>query len=514
MPDATLDKGKAQDEVIMETLDLTRVYPGITALKSVNYKVYRNKVNVLIGENGAGKSTMMRMLAGVERPSSGRILMDGEEVSFESTAKAEEHGVAIIFQELNLFANMSVMDNIFIAHEHFHKGVIDTKTEYQKAKELLDNLDLKVDPHTMLGDLGVGHRQLIEIARAMSKDARVLIMDEPTSALSQAEVRNLFRVIRQLKEKGVTIIYISHRLEELMEIGDEISIFRDGMFVGAKHRQDASIAWIIENMVGAKKKQFDYHKAEYGEKVLELKDLTSFKETGGYQLDHVSFSLRRGEVIGIYGLLGAGRTELFNSILGLLEYQGGSVEMEGAALEGLSYQLRLRRGLAFVPEDRQKEGVLAIMSIKANMTMTQLCLIPFYQSLRPCNEHHERELVNGMIKDLSIKVSNMNLPVNSLSGGNQQKVVIGKQLLIKPKVILLDEPTRGIDVGAKQDVYQQIGKLAASGMGVVFSSSELDEVMALSDRVLVLAAGKITADIPREELDRERIIRASTPVKL
>ena len=499
-------------DVILQTVNATRVYPGITALKSVNYKVYRNKVNVLIGENGAGKSTMMRLLAGVERPSSGEVLMDGKPVVFNSTLDAEKHGVAIIFQELNLFANMSVMDNIFIAHEKFSKGRIDTAQQYKIAKELLESLDLRVDPNTILGELGVGHRQLVEIARAMSKNARVLIMDEPTSALSQQEVKTLFKVIRQLKQKGVTIIYISHRLEELLEIGDCISIFRDGCFIDERERKDASIPWIIEQMVGDKKKHFDYEKAQYGDVALEVKDICAFRQTGGYLLDHVSFSLRKGEVIGIYGLLGAGRTELFNAITGLLPYQGGTVILNGKPIDNLRYQLRLQEGIAFVPEDRQKEGVISLMSIKENMTLTHFCLRPFSKALLPCNPTKEKAAVNEMIKKLSIKVGSMNLPITSMSGGNQQKVVLGKELMIDPKVILLDEPTRGIDVGAKVDVYHQIGLMAKQGLAVVFSSSELDEVMALSDRVLVLASGKIAADIPREELDKEKIIRASTPV--
>lgn len=501
-------------DVIIETKDATRVYPGITALKSVNYKVYRNKVNVLIGENGAGKSTMMRLLSGVEKPSSGKIFLNGKEVHFDSTQDAEEHGIAIIFQELNLFANMSVMDNIFIAHEKFKKGKIDVKEQYTIAKKLLQSLDLNVDPNTMLGELGVGHRQLVEIARAMSKQAKVLIMDEPTSALSQQEVLTLFKVIRQLKAEGVTIIYISHRLEELLEIGDCISIFRDGQFIDEKLKEDASIAWIIEMMVGAKKKKFDYEQAPHGEEVLAVKDLCVLKQTGGYLLDHVNFSLKKGEVIGIYGLLGAGRTELFSAITGLLECQKGEIYLDKETLDGLIYQERLKKGIAFVPEDRQKGGVLSLMSIKENMTITKFCLRSFTKALAPCNSVAEKAAVNNMVKKLSIKVGSMDLPITSMSGGNQQKVVLGKALMINPKVILLDEPTRGIDVGAKVDVYHQIGEMAKQGIAVIFSSSELDEVMALSDRVLVMAAGKIAADFPRAEADKEKIILASTPVKV
>ena len=296
-------------EVIIETRELSRVYPGVVALDSVNYRVYRNKVNVLIGENGAGKSTMMKMLAGVETPSSGQIILDGAPVTLSSTHQAEKQGISIIFQELNLFPNMNVMDNIFMANEFFQKGKINEKYQYELAKSLLERLELNVDPYTQLGELGIGHQQLVEIARALSKDTRVLIMDEPTSALSQSEVKILFNVIEQLKRRGVTIIYISHRLEELMEIGDHITIFRDGRFISEREVSDASIPWIIEQMVGDKKKHFDYRPAPKGEAVLAVEGLTALHPSGGYKLNDVTFTLSKGEVIGIYGLLGAGRTE-------------------------------------------------------------------------------------------------------------------------------------------------------------------------------------------------------------
>ncbi len=502
----------AQD-VIIETRSVSRVYPGVTALDSVDYRVYRNKVNVLIGENGAGKSTMMKMLAGVEMPSCGEILLDGQSVTFGSTHQAEKHGISIIFQELNLFPNMSVMDNIFIANEFFQRGRINEKYQYQLAKALLERLELDVDPLTMLGELGIGHQQLVEIARALSKDTRVLIMDEPTSALSQSEVKVLFRVIEQLKKRGVTIIYISHRLEELMEIGDHITIFRDGRFICEREVADASVPWIIEQMVGDKKKHFDYQPAIQGDTVLEVQGLTALHQNGGYRLNDVTFTLRKGEVIGIYGLLGAGRTELFKGLTGLMPCQGGRVALNGCAVEQHSFQQRLKRGIALVPEDRQGEGVVQMMSIKSNMTLSDFSLRGFWRSWSWLREQKERENVQDMVERLAIKVSDCELPITSLSGGNQQKVVLGKALMTRPEVVLLDEPTRGIDVGAKTDVYHLIGQMAGQGLAVMFSSSELDEVMALADRVLVMADGRITADLPRAEVTREKLISASTPLE-
>ncbi|WP_058959719.1 sugar ABC transporter ATP-binding protein [Type-E symbiont of Plautia stali] len=500
-----------QSDVIIETRNVSRIYPGVTALDQVNYRVYRNKVNVLIGENGAGKSTMMKMLAGVETPSSGEILLDGEVVSLNSTHQAEKHGISIIFQELNLFPNMNVMDNIFIANEFFQRGVINEKYQYALAKSLLERLELDVDPYAALGELGIGHQQLVEIARALSKDTRVLIMDEPTSALSQSEVKVLFNVIDQLKRRGVTIIYISHRLEELMEIGDHITIFRDGRFISEREVRDASVPWIIEQMVGDKNKHFDYQPATQGETILNVNGLTALHQNGGYKLNDVSFSLRKGEVIGIYGLLGAGRTELFKGLIGMMHCQSGSVSLNGEVLDKRNFQQRLKKGIALVPEDRQTEGVVQLMSITANMTLSDLSLRGFRRALRLLNPRREQSRVDEMIGHLAIKVSDPELPITSLSGGNQQKVVLGKALMTGPQVVLLDEPTRGIDVGAKTDVYHLIGNLAQQGLAVMFSSSELDEVMALADRILVMADGRITADLPRSAATREALISASTP---
>ncbi|KKW50996.1 sugar ABC transporter ATP-binding protein [Pantoea ananatis] len=506
-----MPEAQPQDDVIIETRGLSRVYPGVTALDQVNYRVYRNKVNVLIGENGAGKSTMMKMLAGVETPSSGEIWLDGKPVALSSTHQAEKLGISIIFQELNLFPNMNVMDNIFIANEFFQRGVINEKYQYQLAQALLERLELDVDPCAPLDELGIGHQQLVEIARALSKDTRVLIMDEPTSALSQSEVKVLFNVIEQLKRRGVTIIYISHRLEELMEIGDHITIFRDGRFIAEREVREASVPWIIAQMVGDKTKHFDYQPAVQGETVLKVDGLTALHQNGGYRLNAVSFSLRKGEVIGIYGLLGAGRTELFKGLIGLQPCQDGHICLGEQRLDTCNFQQRLRRGIALVPEDRKGEGIVGLMSITANMTLSDLSLRGFRRALGLVNPEREQQRVNEMIRQLAIKVSDSELPITSLSGGNQQKVVLGKALMTGPQVVLLDEPTRGIDVGAKTDVYHLIGQLAQQGLAVMFSSSELDEVMALADRILVMADGRITADLPRADATREKLISASTP---
>jgi erythritol transport system ATP-binding protein len=497
--------------VIIETRQVSRIYPGVVALDHVDYRVFRNKVNVLIGENGAGKSTMMKMLAGVETPSSGQIWLDGEPVSIGSTQQAEKLGISIIFQELNLFPNMTVMDNIFIGNEFFQRGRINVDYQYQLAKVLLERLELDIDPLTPLDELAIGHQQLVEIARALSKDTRVLIMDEPTSALSQSEVKVLFDVIGQLKRRGVTIIYISHRLEELMAIGDHVTVFRDGKFIAEREIAQVSIPWIISSMVGEKEKHFDYHSAIKGEAVLSVDGLTLLRQNGGYALNNISLELHKGEVVGVYGLLGAGRTELFKTLIGLLKQDAGNIRFNGEQVEHRPFNERLARGMALLPEDRQAEGLVQLLSIKINMTLSRLCGKGFWRSFLPIGAKPENDSVHEMAEHLAIKISDIESPVTSLSGGNQQKVVLGKALMTDPLVIFLDEPTRGIDVGAKTDVYHLIGAMAQQGLAVMFSSSELDEVMQLADRVIVMADGRMTADLQRSEVDREKLIRASTP---
>ena len=500
------------DDIILQASNITMLFPGTLALDRVDYRVWRGKVNVIIGENGAGKSTLMKILAGVQQPTSGELFLNGEKVVLSSTRAAAKLGIGMVHQELNLFENLSVAENIFLGRE-LQRGIrpINEAEQERRAAALMARLDQPISPKEPVGNLKVGQQQLVEIAKALAEDADILILDEPTSALSKTEVEILFRVIRELTRQGVTLIYISHRLEELMAIGDHITIFRDGRFISEREVRDASVPWIIEQMVGDKKKHFDYQAAAQGETVLEVDGLTALHQNGGYRLNEVSFSLRKGEVIGIYGLLGAGRTELFKGLIGLMHCQSGKVRLAGSALERCSFQQRLKRGITLVPEDRQGEGVVQLMSITANMTLTDLSLRGFRRALRLLHPAKEKRRVDEMIQHLAIKVSDPELPITSLSGGNQQKVVLGKALMTGPQVVLLDEPTRGIDVGAKTDVYHLIGTLAQQGLAVMFSSSELDEVMALADRVLVMADGRITADLPRAEVTREKLITASTP---
>ncbi|MBT2793590.1 sugar ABC transporter ATP-binding protein [Paraburkholderia strydomiana] len=496
---------------VIETRGLSKVYPGTAALVDVDYKVRRGKVNVLIGENGAGKSTLMKLLAGAETPTSGAIWVDEKIAQITDVRSAEKHGIGIIFQELNLFPDMTVAENIFAGNELTSSGVIRRKDENHQAKVLLNRLQIPIDPRMRLGDLYVGQQQLIEIAKALSKHIKVLIMDEPTSALSKTEVEILFKIIAQLKAEGVTVIYISHRLEEIMAIGDCITVLRNGRLVAEDDIANIGIPWIIEAMVGSSKKRFAFEQHVIGEEVLKVKDLALKRSNGIYAVDHVSFSVKAGEVIGIYGLMGAGRTELLESLLGAQPLALGEIELAGKAIEDLPIPKRIEAGIALVPEDRQKQGMVQLMSILENMTLSSLSKFAQRRYFGALRRDRQLEATTDIVRRLAIKASSVDAPITSLSGGNMQKVVIGKALLTSPKVLLMDEPTRGIDVGAKEDVYKTISLLAQSGIAVVYATSELDEAMAVSNRVFVMASGKLTAIMERSQFDSERIVRASTP---
>jgi len=508
----------AASDVVIETRAVAMRYPGTLALDNVDYSVQRGKVNVLIGENGAGKSTLMKILAGAERPSAGEILIDGISVTLSDVRDAEKHGVGIIFQELNLFPDLSVAENIYAGNEPTRFGALQRRHELAEAAKVLERLHLPIDPAMRLGDLTVGQQQLVEIAKALTKDIKVLIMDEPTSALSRTEVALLFHIIAELKAQGVTIIYISHRLEEIMAIGDHITVLRNGCLVADAQVAEIDIPWIIQAMVGAEHKRFDYHPHPHpiGESVLRVKGLTLRRGHAGDVLDNVSFDVCAGEVVSIYGLMGAGRTELMETLLGAQPLALGSVLLDGRELSRLDIPSRIAAGIALVPEDRQKHGMVQSMSILQNMTLSNLKgyvrqLFGMY-SLHPLSRSREGAAVDDIVTKLRIKISGTDAPITSLSGGNMQKVVIGKALLTKPRVLLMDEPTRGIDVGAKDDVYRTINQLADSGIAVIYATSELDEAMAVADRIFVMASGRLTTILQRADFDREAIIRASTPL--
>ncbi|HMM29133.1 MAG TPA: sugar ABC transporter ATP-binding protein [Aggregatilineaceae bacterium] len=506
-PAAAPEQVRTFDDVILRAEQVTKVYPGTVALDKVDFNVYRGKVNVLVGENGAGKSTLMKILAGVQQPTEGHLTLEGQPIHPKSPREAEELGIGIIYQELNLFPNLSVAENIFMAHELTAGGaVIQHREQEERTRALLARLEQPIDPKTLVQYLRIGQQQIVEIAKALALEVKILIMDEPTSALSTAEVEVLFRVIHELAASGVSIIYISHKLEELMQIGDYITVLRDGRKIAEAPMAEVDLPWIIERMVGrdtAASYRPPQHAAE--RELLRVENMTLPKHGGGFLLDHVSFSLRAGEVLGIYGLMGAGRTELFECLMGLHPTARGDIWLGNKKVEG-SIDKRIKQGIMLIPEDRQREGLVPELSVADNMLLASLrnYLRGLYLS-----RVKEEAAVNRLVRDLTIKVSNVQNLISSLSGGNQQKVVVAKTLLTSPQVLLMDEPTRGIDVGAKEEIFDIMRKLAAQGLGIIFVSTELKEIMAMADRILVMSKGVITRELSRAEATQQALVEAS-----
>ncbi|WP_312974541.1 sugar ABC transporter ATP-binding protein [Atlantibacter sp.] len=499
-----------QDPIVLRTRGVSMLFPGTVALDNVDYNVWRGKVNVIIGENGAGKSTLMKILAGVQQPSTGTIELNGKPVHFANTRDAAAHGIGMVHQELNLFENLTVAENIFLGRE-LQRGLkpIDEATQIQRSAELLKRLDQPISPNEQVANLKVGQQQLVEIAKALAEDADILILDEPTSALSKTEVEILFRVIRELTRQGVSIIYISHRLEELMAIGDVITILRDGKFQAEAQVSDIDVPWIVREMLGSEPvSSFLTPGRQFGAPVLEAEHITCVNASGNAVVDDVTFNVRAGEIVGIYGLMGAGRTELFECLLGTNRNYLGKLWLDSKPVPPrLSTAERIRMGMSLVPEDRKRTGIFPISSVASNLTIASLWRR--LQSGFAISRRDEEQVVATTIGNLSIKVSSPEVEIQALSGGNQQKVVIGRSLLTNPKLLLLDEPTRGIDVGAKADVFRMMVQLSEQGIAVVFSTSDLKEIMAVSDRILVMSGGKVTADIPRENAEESALVSAS-----
>jgi len=497
------------DNVALRAEGITKVFSGTVALQGVDFNVYRGKVNALIGENGAGKSTLMKILAGVETATAGKLLMDGQEIQINGPRDAARRGIGIIYQELNLFPNLSVTENIFMTREVTTGGVvINEKEQQQRAQAILARFEQPIDPRSVVGDLRVGERQIVEIARALSQNVRILIMDEPTSALSAAEVESLFRVIRELKAQGVSIIYISHKLDELLQIGDYVTVLRDGRLIAEVPAADIDVNWIVEKMVGRDASSFWRHEEhERGESLLEVAHLCLPNSRGADDiLKDVSFTLRAGEILGIYGLMGAGRTELFECLMGMRPAYTGKLLLNGKPVTGQTVADRIAQGMMLVPEDRQQQGLVQTLSVASNITLANLSKFTKRFFLSQSDEARE---VTRLIGELGIKTPTAQQPIGCLSGGNQQKVVVAKALLTAPKVLLLDEPTRGIDVGAKAEMFEIMRLLAKNGLGVIFSTSELLEALALAGRILVMSKGKITGEFERAEATEAALVAAS-----
>ena len=507
----TLDSNTVDDcNICMKAIGITKVYPGTIALSNVNFNVYRGKVNILIGENGAGKSTLMKILAGVEHLTDGVLTLEGKEIQLKDTRDAASKGIGIIHQELNLFSNLNIMQNIFISREDKKYGfALNDELHYEKTVKVLQKLEQNFDPRTRVGDLRVGEQQVIEIAKTMAQEnLKILIMDEPTSALSSVEIKILFKLISELKKKDIAIIYISHRLEEVVEIGDYITILRDGELVAEDMVKNIDVPWIVRNMVGHDPVSFIDRKGitKSEDEILRGESICLRNNVGGYAVDNVCFSLKRGEILGLYGLMGAGRTELIECLMGLHPDVEGKLYLENKKISMKNISEQIKKGFAYIPEDRQREGIIQSLNIGENLTFVNLK--KYTKGFHLIKKHQERDIIK-IIKELYIKVGDSKYPMNSLSGGNQQKIVIGKWLLTSPKILFMDEPTRGIDVGAKVDVFNIMNKLATEGFSIIYISSDLKEILGAADRVIVMSNGKVTGEFKDDEIKEEALVLAS-----
>ena len=494
---------------VLRAESISKVYGGTRALDGVDFEVERGRVAALIGENGAGKTTLMRILAGVEEPTRGRLVLDGRPVRFASPRAAAAAGIAIIHQELSLFPSLSVAENVFAGREPLCCGVVvDRARAERQARAVLERLEQPIDPGARCGALPLGQQQIVEIARALVCEARVLIMDEPTSALSAAETSALFRLIRELRARGTAIVYISHRLEELLEVGDRLTVLRDGRRVACAVRAEASVAWLVEQMLGRPAGAPSVPASPPATTaLLEAGGLTLRCTDGRLLLDRVSLQVCAGEVVGLYGLMGAGRTELVECLSGARQPTAGSLRLGGESIERLDLPARFARGVILVPEDRQGQALFPSLSVAHNMTLGSLPALARGLALSPARE---RTTVARMASELRITSGAADRSIGALSGGNQQKVVVARALLAGPRVLLLDEPTRGIDVGAKAELRALVRRLAADGVGVVFVSSDVEEVLSVSDRILVLSNGRLTGQFAASEANEGALVSAAT----
>jgi len=491
------------EHTILEMKGITKEFPGVKALNAVDFRIVRGEIMALLGENGAGKSTLMKILTGVYPKTQGLIIYEGREVSFNGTKDSQASGIAIIHQELNLISQLTMGENIFLGREPVNAvRKIDSRALYKESEALLKRLGVTEDPHTITGELSIGKQQMVEIAKALSLDAKIIIMDEPTDALTDTETENLFRVMRELKAEGRSLVYISHRLKEIFEVCDYATVLRDGEFVAEHAVSDLTEDKIIELMVGRKlTEQFPRIESKLGECVLEVKHLSN-----EYVKD-VSFTLRKGQIVGIAGLMGAGRTELAKTIYGAISKQSGEIFIDGKPVEIKSPQQGIKAGISYVSEDRKGNGLILGLSVRENMTLS--ALKSFSNSVGTISNAQEEVVSKDYVKKMSIRTPGINQLVKNLSGGNQQKVSITKSLMTKPKIFILDEPTRGVDVGAKKEIYDIINNFKKEGMSIIMISSEIPEILGMSDRILVMHEGKITGELDRDHATQESIMKCA-----
>lgn len=497
----------------LEAAGITKKFPGVVALDNVDFHIYKGKVNAIVGENGAGKSTLMNILSGVYTDYEGSIKVNGEVVKFNSVNDARDAGISMIHQELNLVPHMTVAENIFLGREPVNAvGLVDFRKMKTDTLSLLNNLGFDSSPDAVVMDLRVGQQQMVEIAKALSFDSKILIMDEPTSSLSEKETAVLFNLIKSLTSKGVAIVYITHKMDEIRLLADYVTVLRDGRFIKESAIADITMDDIVKSMVGRDRNEFfvktDHEK---GEVVLNVSNLNLEDEThrGRYILQNVSFDVSKNEVLGIYGLMGSGRTELFESLFGLYPERTKADVLVNRQKVIIKHPAdAVSKGLALIPEDRKRDGLVLCMSIKHNTSLASLLSCLKFGLL---NQGLESKCADDYREKLAIKSFSSDQLACQLSGGNQQKVVLSKWLLTHPKVLLLDEPTRGIDINAKNEIYKLMDTLSSEGMAIVVVSSELPEIMAVSDRILTICNGVLTGEFKRQDFSEEKILKASLP---
>ena len=486
--------------VLLEMRGIRKSFYGNEVLHSVDLTLEAGTVLALMGENGAGKSTMMNILVGIHKRDGGTIRIDGQEVNIESPHDAQKLGIAMIHQELSSVVEMSVAENIYLGREPVKNGFIDYRKMYQDTEELLKNLNINLNPKTKMGKLRVADQQLVEIAKAVSQNARILIMDEPTSSITDREVENLYGIIRDLKMRKTGIIYISHKMEEVYTITDQITVLRDGASIATWNTKEATNDMVVKAMVGRElTEQYPKRKVEIGDTILELKNFT---QEGVFE--NISFKLRRGEILGLVGLVGAGRTETMQALFGITKPDSGEVYLKGQKVEFKKPVDAIKNGLAYVTEDRKGEGLVLPMSIAHNITLPSMKELSRKIFIK---QKEEKDRVGKEITDLKVKTTSPNLAVKNLSGGNQQKVVLAKWMLKNPDVIIFDEPTRGIDVGAKAEIYKLMNEFVAEGKAIIMISSELPEAMGMSDRILVLSNHKMSGELSKNEFNQKSLMK-------
>ncbi|MDG6882768.1 Ribose import ATP-binding protein RbsA [Phocoenobacter uteri] len=490
------------NNVLLRLSGIDKSFPGVKALDQAGLSIYAGRVMALMGENGAGKSTLMKVLTGIYTKDAGSIKYLNNEVTFKNPKESQKAGISIIHQELNLIANLTIAENIFLGREFKNKwGGIDWKTMYREADKLLAKLGVDHKSTQLASELSIGQLQMVEIAKALSFESKVIIMDEPTDALTDTETEALFKVINELKAQGRGIVYISHRLKEIFEICDDVTVLRDGQFIGEVPVAGLTEDRLIEMMVGRKlDEQYPYLKQQKGGVVLKVENLS------GSGVKNINFELHSGEILGISGLMGAGRTELMKVLYGALPKEAGSIYLDNLAIHNKTPQDGLANGIVYISEDRKKDGLILGMSVKENMSLTAL---DYFSTLGHIDQSAEKLAVEDFIKLFNIKTPSQNQLIGLLSGGNQQKVAIAKGLMTRPKVLIVDEPTRGVDVGARKEIYQLLNQFKEDGFSIILVSSDMPEVLGMSDRIMVMHEGKIKAEFSREEATQEKLLAAA-----